>query len=47
MPTTKIAIAILSLGVLVACETIEGAGRDVSSAGQAITTESQEVQEEL
>ncbi|MGR3505724.1 MAG: entericidin A/B family lipoprotein [Paracoccaceae bacterium] len=47
MTTTKIAIAILSLGVLVACETIEGAGRDVSSAGRAITAESQEVQEDL
>jgi predicted small secreted protein len=47
MPTIKIVISILSLGVLVACETIQGAGRDVSSAGRAITAESQQVQEDL
>jgi predicted small secreted protein len=47
MPTTKIAFAILALGALVACETVEGAGRDMSNAGRAITSESQQVQEDL
>ena len=47
MPTTKIAFAILALGALVACETVEGAGRDVSNAGRVITSESQEVQQDL
>jgi entericidin B len=38
------ALALLSLLVLAACETVEGAGRDIESAGEAITEESQEVQ---
>jgi entericidin B len=42
-PMTR-ALALLSLLVLAACETVEGAGRDIESAGEAITEESQEVQ---
>ncbi|AVW91874.1 entericidin A/B family lipoprotein [Celeribacter baekdonensis] len=34
----------LSLLALVACETIEGAGQDLSKAGNAISQESREVQ---
>ena len=47
MPTTKIILALLAFGALVACETVQGAGRDLSAAGQTITAESQEVQDEL
>lgn len=37
-------LVILSLLILAACETVEGAGRDIESAGAAITDEAQEVQ---
>jgi predicted small secreted protein len=45
--TTKMFLALMALGTLIACETVQGAGRDMSNAGQTITAESQEVQEEL
>lgn len=45
--TTKMFLALLAFGTLVACETVQGAGRDLSNAGDAITEESQEAQEEL
>ncbi len=38
------AIALLALLGIAACETIEGAGQDIESAGEAITEESQEAQ---
>ena len=38
------ALALLSLLALVACETVEGAGRDLETAGEAITDEAQEAQ---
>jgi entericidin B len=47
MPTTKLLLALLALGALAACETVQGAGRDMSSAGRTITAESQNVQEEM
>lgn len=47
MATTKLLFALLAFGALVACETVQGAGRDLSNAGQTITAESQDVQEEL
>ena len=47
MPTTKLFLALLALAALAACETVEGAGRDLSSAGQTITAESQNVQDEM
>ena len=36
--------ALLALIMLSACETIQGAGRDMQSAGAAVTAESQDVQ---
>ncbi|WP_449043580.1 entericidin A/B family lipoprotein [Paracoccus versutus] len=35
---------LLVLLVLAACQTVQGAGRDLQSAGQAISRESQEAQ---
>ncbi|MEJ6403612.1 entericidin A/B family lipoprotein [Yoonia sp. 2307UL14-13] len=32
---------------LAACETVQGAGQDISNAGDALTEESQEVQNDL
>lgn len=43
-------IVLLSLTVLLAvagCETIQGAGRDLSTVGEAVTAESQTVQDEM
>jgi predicted small secreted protein len=45
--TMKMVLALMALGTVVACETVQGAGRDLSNAGDTITEESQEVQEEL
>ncbi|HQY45009.1 MAG: entericidin A/B family lipoprotein [Tabrizicola sp.] len=38
------AIALLALLGLAACETVEGAGRDLQTAGEAITDEAQDAQ---
>ena len=38
------ALATISLFALVACETIEGAGRDLQAAGEAVTDTAQEAQ---
>ncbi len=38
------AIALLALLGLVACETVEGAGRDLQTAGEVITDEAQDAQ---
>ncbi len=35
-------LVILSLFALAACETVEGAGRDIQSAGEAIEKEAEE-----
>lgn len=35
---------LLALLVLAACQTVQGAGRDLQSAGQAISRENQEAQ---
>jgi predicted small secreted protein len=46
----RISIILLSLTALVAvagCETIQGAGRDLSTVGEAVTAESQAVQDEM
>lgn len=40
----RIATALLALGLLAACETVEGFGRDVQSAGQAVEKESMDAQ---
>ncbi len=45
--TIKSVLALMALGALVACETVEGAGRDIQGAGQTITTESQQTQADL
>ncbi|ARE84542.1 Entericidin B membrane lipoprotein [Roseovarius sp. EC-HK134] len=37
-------ISLLFMGVLAGCETVEGAGRDIEDAGQAVTGASQDVQ---
>jgi len=37
-------LALLALIALGACETIEGAGRDISTAGDVIAEESRDVQ---
>lgn len=37
----------LLLMAAAACETVQGAGRDIQGAGQAITQESREVQADL
>lgn len=47
MSTSKLFAAILAFGALAACETVQGAGRNMSSAGQTITAESQAVQDDL
>ncbi|MFM2391387.1 MAG: hypothetical protein RLZZ437_2942 [Pseudomonadota bacterium] len=38
------ALALLALVALSACETIEGAGRDIGTAGDVIAQESRDVQ---
>lgn len=48
--TMRTSIILLSLTALLAiagCETIQGAGRDLSTVGEAVTTESQEVQDQM
>ena len=38
---------ILALLALAACETVQGAGRDMQNAGQSLTRESQKLQSQL
>lgn len=46
--TLKTCAALLSsLLLLAACETIEGAGQDISTAGENLTDTAQEVQNDL
>ncbi len=40
------AVALLGVMALSACETVEGAGRDMQNAGQAIEGEAQQTQAE-
>lgn len=47
MSTSKLFAAIIALGALAACETVQGAGQDISTAGQTISAESQAVQDDL
>jgi predicted small secreted protein len=39
--------SIFAVLLLAGCETIQGAGRDVQTAGEALTDTSQEVQQEM
>jgi entericidin B len=43
----SIVFALIAAMTLAACETIEGAGQDISTAGDAITDEAQDVQSDL
>lgn len=38
---------LFALLALAACETVQGAGRDMQNAGRAVTQESQETQQQL
>lgn len=38
------ALALIALFGLVACETVEGAGRDIQTAGEVISDEAQDAQ---
>ena len=40
-------LPLLALMILSACETVQGAGRDLETVGEAITEESQNVQSDL
>ena len=40
-------VPLIGLMTLTACETIEGAGRDIEDAGEAITEEAQETDAEM
>lgn len=41
------AIALLALLGLVACETVQGAGRDLETAGEVIQDEAQDTQNDM
>lgn len=41
---TRILLTLATLLALTACETVEGAGQDIQSAGQAISSEAQQTQ---
>jgi entericidin B len=43
MRLTLTALAVACLGMLTACNTVEGAGRDLSSAGKAISKTAKDV----
>ena len=47
MSFTKFAAIIIGTLILAACETVEGAGQDISNAGQALSAESRDVQADL
>jgi predicted small secreted protein len=47
MRTSFILLTLSALLAAAGCETIQGAGRDLSTAGEAVTTESQQVQEDM
>jgi entericidin B len=43
----KIIFALLALVALSACNTMQGAGQDVSAAGDALTDQAQETEQEM
>lgn len=43
----KILFAVLALLTLAACNTMQGAGEDVSAAGNALSNEAAETQQEM
>jgi entericidin B len=44
MRIRSIFMSLVAIAALSACETVEGAGRDIKSAGEAITDESVDAQ---
>jgi entericidin B len=44
---TRIALILLATLALAACETVEGAGKDLQSAGQAVQQEANQAQEDM
>lgn len=47
MRKSPIIALLVATFALSACETIQGAGQDISNAGDAITNESQDVQNDM
>lgn len=47
MKTIAATASALLLGLLAACNTIEGAGQDIEAGGQAISETSREVQDDI
>jgi predicted small secreted protein len=44
---TRISLILLATLALAACETVEGAGKDLQSAGQAVQQEANQAQEDM
>ncbi|MFQ1702049.1 entericidin A/B family lipoprotein [Loktanella agnita] len=47
MRIASIFVLVISAFSITACETVQGAGQDISNAGDAVTEGSQEVQNDL
>ena len=47
MKIVKLSAAVLTLFALGACETIDGAGQDISSAGEAVSETARDVQDDI
>lgn len=47
MKTVHLSAAAVALFLLGACETIDGAGRDISRAGSAVSDTARDVQDDL
>jgi predicted small secreted protein len=45
--TRAILLALVAAAALSACNTMKGAGKDISSGGQALTNEAQETQRSM
>jgi predicted small secreted protein len=43
--TRNLLLALVALAALAACETVKGAGKDISTAGDAVTDEARETQQ--
>ena len=44
---TKYIMTLMTVFTLAACETVEGAGQDISTAGDTVTDTAQDVQSDL
>ena len=47
MKVVKLTAAVLTLFALGACETVDGAGRDISSAGEVVSETARDVQDDI